>query len=133
MIVTVLATLALATAQPAAEPVPTEPVDHEIEVIGNRLRNWRGTWAVSDGVVTCKTRRSTGDREIDDLGCAAMTTCMTPLAPQWQEIERADISRKEMSARLNALLASADVSGCLLSTREKGIAALVAARRSQRS
>ena len=125
--------LALSLAFAAAEPVAEPAVEHEIEVIGNRLRSWRGEWKMHDGGVRCKTKRSTGDREIDALGCAAMVTCMTPLVPQWQEIERAKLTRKESSSRLNALLASADVSGCLLTVRENGIAALVAARRSKRA
>lgn len=124
-----IATLSLAAAQPVAEP----PVDNEITVIANKLRAWRGKWRMRDGAVTCKTTRSTGDRAIDDLGCAAMVTCITPLASQWQEVERADLSRKEMNARLNKLLESANVTDCFRTTHQSSIAALAAARRSKRS
>jgi hypothetical protein len=124
-----IAALALAAAQPAAEP----PVVDEIVVMGNKLRDWRGTWRVRDGVVKCKTKRSTGDREIDAIGCGAMVNCMTPLVPQWQAIEDADLPKAELEARLNGLLQTAKVSDCFKAAREQSISALVTARRSARS
>lgn len=123
------ATLALAATQPAVEA----PAEDEIVVMGNKLRTWRGTWRVSDGVVKCKTKRSTGDREIDAIGCSAMVTCMTPLVPQWQAIEDAKLSKGELERRLNVLLQSANVTDCFSKAREQSIAALVSARRSARS
>jgi len=124
-----VATLALAAAQPVAEP----PAENEIVVLGNKLRYWRGSWRVRDGVVKCKTKRSTRDREIDAVGCNAMVTCMTPLVPQWQEIEDADLSKPELESRLNGLLQSANLGDCFDRVREQGIAALIAARRSKRT
>lgn len=124
-----VATLALVAAQPAVDA----PADDEIVVMGNKLRDWRGSWRVRDGVVKCKTKRSTGDREIDAIGCGAMVTCMTPLVPQWQEIEDADLPKAELEGRLNGLLQSAKVGDCFGTVREQGIAALVAARRSKRT
>ncbi len=125
--------LALSVALAAAQPAAELPAENEIEVIANRLRDWRGTWRVRDGAVSCKTKRSTGDREIDALGCGAMVTCMTPLAPQWQEIEDADLPKAELETRLNGLLQAAKVSDCFGTAREQSIAALVAARRSKRT
>jgi hypothetical protein len=122
-----IATLALAAAQPAAEP----PAGDEIVVMANKLRDWRGTWRVRDGAVTCKTKRSTGDRAIDAIGCDAMVTCMTPLVPQWQAIEDAKLPKAELEARLNGLLKSAKVTDCFTTARQQSIAALVAARRSK--
>lgn len=130
MIAIVLTALALTQAEaPAAEP----PVDNEIVVLGNKLRAWRGTWRVSDGVVKCKTKRSAGDREIDAIGCGAMVTCMTPLVPQWQAVEDSDLPKAELETRLNGLLQSAKVGDCFAAVREQGITALVAARRSKRT
>lgn len=123
------ATLALAAAQPAAEP----PAGDEIVVMANKLRDWRGTWRVRDGVVKCKTKRSTRDRAIDAVGCNALVMCMTPLVPQWQEIEGAKQSKADLERRLNDLLQSESVSDCFRTAREQGIAALVAARRSKRA
>jgi hypothetical protein len=130
--VTLLALLALAADQPP--PVPTDPAaEGEIEVIANKLRDWRGTWKMRDGAVTCKTTRSTGDKAVDAIGCEAMVQCMGPLAPQWQAIEDAKLPRREMEARLNGLLEAAGVGGCIAAHREQGIAALATARRSARS
>lgn len=123
------ATLLLATAQPEAEP----PAGDEIVVMGNKLRDWRGTWRVRDGIVKCKTKRSTGDREIDAIGCGAMVTCMTPLVPQWQAIEDAKLPKAELERQLNDLLKSAKVTDCFSAARAQSIAALVAARRSKRA
>ncbi len=126
----VLTALALTQAEAATvEP----PVDNEIVVLGNKLRDWRGSWRVRDGVVKCKTKRSTGDREIDAIGCGAMVTCMTPLVPQWQAIEDADLPKDELEGRLNGLLQSANVGDCFAIVREQSISALAAARRSKRT
>jgi len=124
-----VATLALAAAQPAVEV----PADDEIVVMGNKLRDWRGSWRVRYGVVKCKTKRSTADREIDAIGCSAMVTCMTPLVPQWREIEDADLPKAELESRLNGLLQSTKVGNCFGTVREHGIAAVVAARRGKRT
>lgn len=124
-----VASLALAAAQPVAEP----PVVDEIVVMGNKLRDWRGSWRVRDGAVKCKTKRSTGDREIDAIGCDAMVTCMTPLVPQWQAIEDAKLPKAELERQLNGLLQSAKVTDCFTAARQQSIAALVSARRGARS
>lgn len=130
MIAMVLTALALTQVEaPAAEP----PIDNEIVVLGNKLRDWRGSWRVRDRVMKCKTKRSTGDRAIDAVGCNAMVTCMTPLAPQWKAIEDADLPKAELESRLNGMLQSAKVGDCFATVREQGIAALVAARRSKRT
>jgi hypothetical protein len=115
--------------QPAAEP----PGDNEITVVANKLRAWRGNSKLRDGVVTCKTNRSTRDKAIDAVGCDALIQCMTPLIPQWQAINDADLPRKEAEQRFNALLSEGGVHDCTFKAREAGIAALVAARRSKRS
>ncbi|MCX9147557.1 hypothetical protein [Erythrobacter sp. WG] len=124
-----LAALALAAAQPVAEA----PADNEITVVANRLRNWRGTWRMNKGAATCKTKRSTGDKAIDGIGCDAMIQCMVPLAPRFSTIENAKLPKAEKEQRINALLAAEKVYDCLFAKREAGIAALVAERRSKRS
>ncbi len=124
-----IAALALAAAQAAAEP----PVDNEITVIANKLRDWRGSWRLRKGAVTCKTKGSTGDKAIDAIGCDAMVACITPLVLRFAEIEASKASKEEMSRQANALMSEAGVYDCLFAKREAGIAALVAARRSKRT
>ncbi|TAD73246.1 MAG: hypothetical protein EAY70_12455 [Sphingomonadales bacterium] len=129
MIAVLLAPLALAAAASVAVP----PVDNEIEVIGNRLRSWRGKWKLRDGAVTCKTTRSTGDKAIDALGCDAMVECIAPVAPQFTALDEAKLKRAEAEQRANALLEAAKIGECIAARRNDGIAALAAARRAAKA
>ncbi|GAA0757543.1 hypothetical protein FHS52_000467 [Erythromicrobium ramosum] len=126
-------TLALAALlQSAAEPVKEPEVDNEILVIGRKLQDWRGTWRLNDGTVSCKTRRSTGDKAIDAIGCDAMVQCIAPIAPDFAAIEDAKLPKTEAQQRANLLLESAKIGDCIFAKREAGIAALAAERRSKR-
>jgi hypothetical protein len=124
-----LVLLALAAAQPVAEPA----VDNEITVIANKLRAWQGSWKLRKGAIICKTTRSTGDRLIDAIGCDAMVQCIQPLAPQWSALNEAKLPKDEANRRADALQKEAKVGECVFARREAGIAALAAARRSKRS
>ena len=44
-------------------------------MIGRKLKNWRASMRSGPGGTTCRTKASTGDPEIDAIGCAAMTAC----------------------------------------------------------
>ena len=112
------ALLFLATAPadaPAAEP-------SEIVVIGERLKEWRGTWGQKEGVLACRTTSSTGDAEIDAVGCQSLIACATPLVPQFQAIAAAKLSKRERERRLGA--ASQSMVPCLQRERQAGVAAL---------
>ena len=121
--------VALQADPPAQLDAANDAVDTEIVVIGQRLRDWRGTWRLEQGKVVCKTRRSTGDEAIDAVGCNAMVACMEPLTAQFVALAEQDLPKRETRNRLNALLEAADVTQCLTTEREAGIAALAAARR----
>ena len=123
-----IAALALAAAQPAAEP----PVDNEITVIANKLRDWRGNWRLRKGAVTCKTTRSTGDKAVDALGCDAMVACITPIAQQVDAIDVKKVGKEAAQQQVNGLFEAAKVYDCMFAHREAGKAALAAARRSKR-
>ncbi|WP_294329714.1 hypothetical protein [uncultured Sphingomonas sp.] len=45
-------------------------------MIGRKLRDWRGAIRLGDHAAGCVTKRSTGDRDIDQIGRDAMTTCV---------------------------------------------------------
>lgn len=124
-----VATLALAAAQPVAEP----PVENEITVIAKKLRSWRGRWKFSGDAVTCKTKRSTGDKAIDAIGCDAMVQCIAPIAPQFDAIENSKLPKDEKNRRANALLQEARIGECVSAKRDAGIAALAQHRRSKLS
>ncbi|TPG14462.1 hypothetical protein [Sphingomonas oligophenolica] len=92
--------------QAAAAPAPKE--SGEIVVVGERLKNWRGRFAVRGGKSTCKTIVSTGDAEIDAIGCQAMATCLPPMqariiASDAKGIQRD--ARKDLKAALGLELA----------------------------
>lgn len=125
----IAASLALAAAQPAVEA----PIDNEITVVANRLRDWRGSWRLKKGAVTCKTKSSTGDKAIDAIGCDAMVACVTPLAPRFAELEASGLPKKDLTSRASALMTEEGVYDCLFTKRQAGIAALVAARRGKRT
>ena len=126
----IFATLAFAAAEPVAE-VPTP--ENEITVIANKLRSWRGRWKFSGEAVTCKTKRSTGDKAIDAIGCDAMIQCIAPIAPQFEAIENSKLPKDEKNRRGNALLQEARIGECVSGKRDAGIAALAERRRSKRS
>ncbi len=125
----IVATLALASAAPAAQP----PVDNEIVVMGSKLRDWRGNMKLRKGALSCKTKRSTGDKAIDAIGCDAMVQCFTPIVPRFAALENSQLPKDEMNRQADALLNDAGIGDCIAARREDGIAALVAARRSKRT
>ena len=102
-----LAILALLTMQGTQDPAETaaheEAKQNEIVVIGDKLKNWTAKVRSKDGKWTCKTTRSTGDVQIDAIGCDAMTFCMkaTEMAVEMQAIQQ--LKRKERKARQKAL------------------------------
>ncbi len=124
-----LAPLAFAFAQPVAEP----PADNEITVLANRLRDWRGVWKMRDDRVTCRTKRSSGDKAVDAIGCSAMIDCIAPLIPDLKALDASDLPRAEAERQLSALLDSAKVFDCVEERRDSGLAALAAQRRSRRT
>lgn len=124
-----VATLALAATQPAAEL----PVENEIVVMGNKLRDWRGNVKLRNGAVTCKTKRSTGDKAIDAIGCDAMIQCFAPIAPQFAALEGGKLTKDEMNRQADDLLKKAGTGDCLSAKREAGITALAAQRRGKRT
>ena len=92
--------------EPPAAPHAVEM--KEIVVIGDRLKSWKGKFAVRGTRSTCKTTVSTGDAEIDAIGCQAMAICLPPMqariiASDAKGIDR-DI-RKQMKAALGSELA----------------------------
>jgi len=109
---------ALLMLQAAAPP----PATDEVTVIGQRLQAWRGTY--KNGI--CKIRKSSGDAEVDRIGCAAMERCVPQFESRYAGAQDRAIRpevKKVMLAALNGELAK-----CVDSERKTGIAALVAKR-----
>jgi hypothetical protein len=116
----------------ASQGFSTPPPDLErgIIVIGERLRHWTARYAVRGSQTTCRTRRSTGDREIDAIGCAAFEMCVGQLRPRIDESDRADLegsARRSMKAAIQR-----DLRTCVDARRGELIAEVAERRYSAR-
>lgn len=123
MIVSTLLALAVQTA-PAVET--GTPEEREIVVIGRQLRNWRGTWRLRGGKVACKTVTSTGDAEIDRIGCQAMISCIAPKVATITAITAETKDKATVQARINQVIQGQMT--CFETERNQGIDTLAAAR-----
>ena len=98
----------------------------QVPVIAGKLQQWRGTWAAVDGKLACKTVKTSGDEEIDKIGCFATLTCVKPAYPELKAIADGKGTKEEKQARMKAKLATLDP--CLKQNRGQGIAALALKR-----
>ncbi|HMG48424.1 MAG TPA: hypothetical protein VK614_13315 [Allosphingosinicella sp.] len=107
----------------ASQAIATPPtVEQEIVVIGERLRTWRARYSVRGSQVRCRTTRSTGDREIDAIGCVAFETCIGQLRARIDESDRRDLesaTRRSMKAAIQR-----DLPTCVTARRDELIADL---------
>ncbi|WP_120716913.1 hypothetical protein [Tsuneonella amylolytica] len=115
------AILLSATGPAAAAPLAAVP-DDEIVVMARKLKTWRGSWGSKKGVFSCSTKRSTGDAEIDAIGCAAIDHCVRPRVPEFQAIADAKLPKAERNRRMNAL--SQSLLPCMDARHQSGIEAL---------
>ena len=125
----VVAALLLLSAQaaPAATPREIDPkVAAQVPVIAGKLEQWRGAWAAADGKLACRTVRSSGDEEIDALGCASMLACVRPAYPELKAIADGKASVDEKKREMQAKLAS--LQPCMRQHRGQGIAELALKR-----
>ena len=116
MLITILAFL---SQTPHVEPRRT---DQEIIVIGDRLRRWTGKYEGRGTRMKCSTRKSTGDAEIDAIGCAAFQTCADRLQPRILATDAKGLSkamRKQMKDAVKTELAA-----CVQGQRDQMVAAL---------
>lgn len=127
MIGLVIAAALLAPVQdaPTAEEEPTA----DIVVIARKLRDWRASFNFRDGKGSCKIKRSTGDQDIDQIGCDAMLHCWPKFLPRYEATRAKGLSaaaRKEMSDSANR-----DMAACV-EERHVSLSAALAERRANR-
>ncbi|MEY4953169.1 MAG: hypothetical protein RL299_1593 [Pseudomonadota bacterium] len=84
----------------SAQDVAEQPQEAEITVIAHKLKNWRGDWTLRGDKIVCKVRKSTGDRQIDAVGCEAFVVCLTPRVPQFKAISDSKLERKVKDAQV---------------------------------
>jgi hypothetical protein len=125
-----LAPLLLIAAQTTAvAPAPREidpKVAEQVPIIAGKLEEWRGTWAAAGGQLGCRTIRSSGDEEIDALGCASVLACVRPAYPELKAIADGATSVEDKKRRMQAKLAS--LQPCMREHRGQGIAELALKR-----
>jgi hypothetical protein len=119
----------LAQVAPApALPAPSAEVAREIVVVGTRAKTWRGGLTKRDGKLVCRTRQSTGDREIDAMRCGAMLRCFAPRAAEMDRIAASKLPAEDKNRRYKVVsdgavpcLEQADAVGIrLLAEQRKG-------------
>jgi hypothetical protein len=118
--------LLLSIALLAVQQTSTEPVQEEIVVIGQRLKHWTGTYQIRGSRMRCATKTSTGDREVDAIGCQAFVTCADSLAPRITASDDRSLSKDERLRMKDSI--KRDLSVCVLDTRSELVAALAGRR-----
>ena len=125
-----LAALVLVIAQAGAPAAMAEKVDPkvaaQVPLITDKLAQWRGTWAAVQGKLACRTVKTSGDDEIDAIGCYATLTCVKPAYPELKAIADGKGTEPEKKAKMRAKLDTLDT--CMKERRGQGIAALALKR-----
>jgi hypothetical protein len=111
--------LALAM-QIASDPVTAR--QDEIVVIGQKQKNWRGNLKHKKGVPFCKTTRSTGDKEIDKIGCDAMIICFPIHGSSLMKLAKQYKKKSEINAAAKPIYA--EMGNCVFKNRDQGISEL---------
>lgn len=125
-----LASVWLAASIQAVSPAPSAQRAADVVVMGEKLKNWRASVRERKGTMVCSTKTSTGDRELDAIGCNAMATCLTQLKPRLN----ATLDKKLGAAERNSLrdAVDRDMFTCVTSHRDAGSAALADRRYQER-
>jgi len=123
----ILAALVLAQ---ATMPPPAPP-EEDIVVIARKLGAWRGTISSNPLWTRCTTKVSTGDREIDQVGCTAMERCWPDTRARMKSAHAKGLARDERT-RLEAD-ASAAFKACVMPQRAALIEELRARRAAART
>ena len=118
-------TLLLAVALQAA-PAPNAEIQSNIVVIGNKMKAFRTSVRDRGGKMVCQTKKSTGDKEIDAIGCTVLAGCLTEFRPRLD----ASVDRKLPSAERTRLrkAVEGDLGTCMITRRDTLIADLAERR-----
>jgi len=116
---------ALALAQAVTAPAAAPP-EQDIVVIGRKLAAWRGKITTTPLGTRCVTRKSTGDREIDQVGCTAMERCWPAALPRMKAAHAKGVAEEER-VRLQEQI-NADFAACAKPQREALVEELRARR-----
>ena len=99
-----LASLSLLIGVATATTALPTPND-EIVVMGHKLDRWSGKFEIRGARRKCSTKTSSGDPEIDAVGCQAFLTCADQYQPETDASDERGIDPSTRRARKEALIA----------------------------
>jgi len=114
--------LLLMTALLVAQTAPVEPEQAEIVVIGQRLSHWTGKYAIRGAKLRCATKTSSGDGEIDAVGCKAFDICADQLSSRITESDDKSLPKESRFSLKEGI--KRDLSSCVADQRVMLIAKL---------
>lgn len=123
-----LSLLAATLLSPVQAPAPQPTTD--VVVMGERMKNWRASVRERKGRMVCTTRTSTGDRELDAIGCNAMATCLTELKPRLNATLDKTLAAADRKSLRDAV--DRDLFTCVTTNRDTAAAALAERRYQER-
>ena len=111
----------------SAEDDPVGPWEHVARTAAQGVAHFG--LRKQDGELACRTRRSTGDKDIDAIRCDAMLTCMAPIEGQIDAVASSDLPTAERNRRISELSMSA--TPCMDDYHDRAVARLAAQRAAQ--
>ena len=121
----ILAALFLLAVQAAPAAAPSEVV-----VTARRLQDWRGKANGNARGTRCRTVRSTGDKDLDQVGCDSMRWCMGNLQRHAAAFAERGIAADVLKQRQAAL--NAGLTTCMTEQHERRVSDLLDRRAAAR-
>ena len=109
---------------------PAMPPTADVVVMGEKLKHWRASVRERKGRMVCTTKTSTGDRELDAIGCNAMATCLTELKPRLNATLDKTLAAADRKSLRDAV--DRDLFTCVTTNRDTAAAALAERRYQER-
>jgi hypothetical protein len=121
--------LLFALALQAAIAEPEFSDDQEIVVTAKKLDNWRGKFSLRGEKFKCKTSITTGDKDIDAIGCNAIRQCLVPLQPRLTESDNKALGKDRQRELKKAIFE--DLGVCVKERRAKMVAEFASLRKAK--
>jgi len=119
----IAAMLLLLQTAPAAPPDETA-VANEVVIIGEKLKKWGARIHFTKTGTQCVIKTTTGDPEIDRIGCDALEKCWRPMMPRYAETAKLPrVQRRAVEDPLNT-----ELTNCVRETRSDMVAELAGRR-----
>ncbi len=121
-----IAAILLMTLQTAPDDTA---VANEVVIIGEKLKRWGAGLHFTKAGAQCIIKQTTGDPEIDKIGCDALEKCWRPMIPLYAQTAKFPRAQRRISEEpLNAKLTQ-----CVRDERSDMVAELAQRRAAPRS